>query len=76
MGEVVLRVTARKRGIKMELLAGGVAGIGVVLGRVIQLAAHGHLDPAMVIARTIADPMALLLIGVAVYGAVNRIRFM
>jgi hypothetical protein len=75
LGEIVLRVTGRKRGIQMEALAGAVAVAGVIIGRLINTASHGMPEGADFISLYVANPMALVMFAVSAFGAVNRVRF-
>ena len=74
IAEVALRVTGRKRGIKMEILAGACALIGVLVGRVL---GYVPMMPAMDALPVFYffNSHTVLLIGVSVFGAVNRIRY-
>ena len=73
IAEVALRITGRKRGLVMEILAGGSAFLGILAGWLITAALNpmpGH--PPFVAHFT--NPWSYVLLSIAVFGAVNRIR--
>lgn len=86
VGEVALRVTGRKRGLKMEIMGGVCACAGLLLGYAINWKLHPMPQTPDMEALRAMMPMGimpplfsstmLLLIGVTIVGAVNRIRFL
>jgi hypothetical protein len=76
VGEILLRVTSRKRGAKMEILAGTVVVIGLIIGHAINSAVDGIPETTTFVSLFLLNPMALILYGVSVFGAVNRVRFL
>ena len=76
VGEVVLRVTGRKRGTKMEVLAGCVVVAGLVIGHAINSIIDGIPETTSFFSLLFLNPMALVMYGVSAFGAVNRVRFL
>jgi hypothetical protein len=87
VGEVALRLTGRKRGIQMEIMAGACALIGIVGGYAFQflllstvgpahadLAGPEVLDPATLAMMMLVDPWMYVTTAVSVFGAVTRVR--
>jgi len=74
IGEVALRVSGRKRGLLMEMLAGACAAAGIVIGWLLVVPA-GSPDFLPVLFRHLAQPWGLLVLGLAVFAAVTRIRY-
>ena len=73
IGEVALRVTGRKRGLQMEILAGVCAAVGVVGGWFLAVPSSAHaLPPGYTL--TFLDPMNILMLIIATASAVSRIR--
>jgi len=82
-GEMMLRAANRKRGLRIELIAGIALAVGAVGGRMVVAAlvvrgggphpASGVLD---VVARLVVpSPIPLISLGIMVAGAVGRIRY-
>jgi hypothetical protein len=76
VGEIVLRVTSRKRGAKMEILAGSVVVAGLIIGHAINYMIDGMPQSATFMSLFLLNPMALVMYGVSAFGAVNRVRFL
>ena len=72
LGELILRVTGRKRGTKMEVLAGALPIIGLLVGRII----NETFEMPGIASVGLFSPVSLCLYAVAAYGAVNRVRFL
>ena len=74
IAEVALRVTGRKRGPVMEILAGTCAALGVLAGWLLVTPAD---SPAFADAflRHLFNPWSLLVLGLVVFAAVTRIRY-
>jgi len=77
VGEVLLRVMGRKRGTTMEMTAGVCAGLGVLAGLAAWFLANGFIPslPA-IIAFMQRNPFYFFAMGIAVFSAVSRIRFL
>jgi hypothetical protein len=76
IAEIVLRVTGRKRARSLEVASGACAFSGMLFGLAIYLLTHGATPVAsVVVAFLTGHPFYALSIGVAVFGAVSRIRF-
>lgn len=77
VGEVALRVTGRKRGLQMELLAGGTTAAGMLAGWLIK-ALSFQPPPGVPVAFPLfpGSPLFYLMAGVAVFAAVSRIRYL
>jgi hypothetical protein len=73
VGEVALRVTGRKRGPQMEILAGVCAAIGLFLGWAAAVG-HGAIPGAALLLHFLASFMCLIDVGIACFAAVGRIR--
>ncbi|MCW3096914.1 MAG: hypothetical protein JWL77_2532 [Chthonomonadaceae bacterium] len=71
IGEIALRITGRKRGLAMEILAGSSVVFGVIGGFAIDLLLHA--DPAM-IGYHLMNPMTYAMLILATISAVGRIR--
>jgi hypothetical protein len=86
VGEIALRLTGRKRGLPIELLAGVSVLVGLLGGHAIQflietssLSAHTYVDAEPMTAAALAigyfmNPWMYVSAGVAIFGAVSRIR--
>lgn len=75
-GEMILRAAGRKRGVKMELIAGIALAVGAIGGRMIVAA----IPPSFGAVRSIVDlvipsPIPLISLAIAVASAVGRIRY-
>jgi hypothetical protein len=77
VGEVALRVTGRKRGLQMEMLAGGTTAAGMLAGWLIK-ALSFQPPPGVPVAFPLfpGSPLFYLMAGVAVFAAVSRIRYL
>jgi peptidoglycan/LPS O-acetylase OafA/YrhL len=76
IGEIVLRVTGRKRGTTMEILAGSVVVSGLIIGHVINYLINGLPPSATFMSMFLLNPMSLIMYGVSAFGAVNRVKFL
>ena len=88
VGEVGLRVTNRKRGREMEVMAGVCALLGVIGGYALWLGAaylsHPHSpdlaesgyiqQPSLLMMSTFLSPWTYVAVGLVVFGAINRVR--
>jgi predicted small integral membrane protein len=87
VGEIALRLTGRKRGLLIELMAGGCVFAGLIGGMAIHtLTALATTPPELyspdsapmtatsLLLRLVLDPWIYVTIGVAVFGAISRIR--
>lgn len=73
IGEIALRVTGRKRGRQMEIMAGVCAAVGVLGGWFLALPSHAQpLPPGYTV--TFLDPWNILILIIATVSAVSRIR--
>jgi hypothetical protein len=75
IAEVALRITGRKRGPQMEILAGTCAVLGIVAGWALSALVHGGPDPGTALLAHLFNPWSYLLIGLAAVSAVSRIRY-
>ncbi|MHB9036544.1 MAG: hypothetical protein ACYC64_07740 [Armatimonadota bacterium] len=84
-GEVVLRVSGRRRGRTMEIVTASSMVVGALGGRMlvgaIQLASAGYVHPPFGVLSVIVDmvlptPIPLIALIVAVAGAVGKIKYM
>ena len=74
VGEAVLRAVYRKRGPKVEITAGACALLGALAGLGIWMITHGYSLASM--PSFLGDhPMYLGGIGIGVFAAVSRVRF-
>lgn len=73
VAETTLRVTGRKRGLKMEMITGLSAGAGVVAGWFIVSITP---DAAASFSSFLFNPWSLFTVAVSVFGSVNRIRYL
>ncbi|HLK55005.1 MAG TPA: hypothetical protein VKU00_00485 [Chthonomonadaceae bacterium] len=73
IAEIALRITGRKRGLTMEILAGGSAFLGIIAGWLITDSTHPLFNHAYFLWH-LSNPWSYVLLGVAIFGAVNRIR--
>ena len=71
IGEIALRITGRKRGLAMEILAGASVALGIFGGIGIDLLLHPN--PAA-IGFHLMNPMTYALLILAVVSAVGRVR--
>lgn len=77
VGEVLLRVTGRKRGPTVEIAAGLCAALGAVGGLALWFIASGYSPtPSMLAGFLSRHPFYLFSLGVMVFSAVSRIRFL
>lgn len=74
IAEVALRVTGRKRGPLMEILAGTSAVAGILVGWLLVLPA-GSPEFISVLSGHLFNVWNLLILGLAVFAAVTRIRY-
>lgn len=74
IAEVALRITGRKRGPKMEILAGGCAFLGIPAGWLLADLFHKIPPERSFFFWHLTNPWSYVLLGVAVFGAINRIR--
>lgn len=83
-GEMILRASGRKRGIKMEVLAGVVLAVGAIGGRMVVAAllirASGGIRPPLGVLDVIVhlvfpSPIPLISLIIAIASAVGRIRY-
>ncbi len=74
LGEIILRVTGRKRGMKMEVLAGALPVIGLLTMHFMSLPAEFVIQHGVF--GSILNPFSICTAGVAAAGAVNRVRFL
>lgn len=74
VAEVALRVTGRKRGSQMEILAGVCAGVGLAGGWLISGLFYGSAFTLDWWLSFLQNPWHYLLAGVAVVAAVGRVR--
>lgn len=84
-GEMIMRASGRKRGVRMEIIAGVTLVAGALLGRVIVaatlLAIPGQAHPEMGLLQVIYDliapsPIPIIALGVIVVSAVSRMRYL
>lgn len=83
-GEMIMRAAGRKRGVKMEIIAGVTMALGAIGGRMfvamLQLAVPGQAAPAYGIFSVIVDlvipwPVPIIALVIAIGSAVSRIRY-
>ncbi|MDE2127067.1 MAG: hypothetical protein KGJ62_10795 [Armatimonadetes bacterium] len=74
VGEVVLRVSGRKRGQTLELLTGVAAGVGYLVGSIGPSLLSGV--PIAWVGRELIDPWLLIGLGITIWAAVSRIRYL
>jgi len=74
IAEVALRVTGRKRGPLMEILAGTCAAVGILAGWLFVVPA-GSPEFISALGRHLFQPWSLLVLGLAIFAAVTRIRY-
>ena len=83
-GEMILRVSGRKRGIKMEIIAGAAIAFGAIGGRMLVamllMRAPGLPHPplgalAEVVDLIIPSPFPIIALIVAIASAIGRIRY-
>lgn len=76
IGEAVLRVIHRKRGPKVEIMTGFSAAVGLLLAfGVWYVAQGGPADVGSMIQALQRRPYVVVAEGLAVFGAVSRVRF-
>jgi hypothetical protein len=76
VGEVVLRVTGRKRGIKVEITSGVCAALGAAAGFALWwLVNVGDVGESGLFSFLAHNPFYLASVGLAVFSAVSRVRF-
>jgi hypothetical protein len=73
VAEVALRATGRKRGTQMEIMTGVCCVAGIILGWCL-FAATQNLPESRDFLSILKDPWAYVGIGVALFGAIGRIR--
>lgn len=84
-GEMILRASGRKRGVKMEVIAGAAMAIGAVGGRMLVAALlmrdpnsphppFGTLD--VLVRLVLPSPIPLLSLVIAIGSAIGRIRYL
>ena len=74
IGEITLRVTGRKRGTSMEILVGSAVGIGLIVGVILNAVISSGGDPGEALLEAVRNPWSYVAIGIAVFGAVGRVR--
>ncbi len=74
ISEVALRVTGRKRGTQMEILVGVCSALGILAGWFLQSLRYRMPDAGVGMALP-SDPWFYLMVAVAVFSAVSRIRY-
>jgi len=74
VAEVALRTTGRKRGPKIEFLAGASAGAGILIGAVLAGLPLGSLLIPFLIRHYLINPFFYIDLVIAVVFAVNRVR--
>jgi len=73
---MILRAASRKRGLRMELIAGTALAVGAIGGRMAVAAIPPSMGPiGSVIDLVIPTPIPLIALGIAVASAVGRIRY-
>lgn len=84
-GEMVLRASGRKRGLKMEITTGVFMTLGALGGRIIigalLLSSPGHVRPPLGIATVLVDlatpsPIPLIALVIVIAAAVSRVRYL
>jgi len=79
-GGTILRASGRKRGLKMEVIAGVSLALGAVGGRVLTaaslLASPGAVRPPLGVLAVLIDPFPMIAIAIVVAAAVSRIRYL
>ena len=70
IGEIALRITGRKRGLAMEILAGASVVLGMIGGFAIDLLLH----PESAIGFHLMNPMTYAMLLLATVSAVGRVR--
>lgn len=76
VAEVALRTTGRKRGPKIEVLAGLSAGVGILAGAALAVMPLGNLLIPFLVHRYLMNPFFYIYLVVAVVSAVNRVRYL
>ena len=83
-GEMILRASGRKRGVKIEVIAGVALAVGAIGGRMIVAAllmrAPGGIHPPLgvldvIVGLVIPSPIPLICLVIAIASAVGRIRY-
>jgi MFS family permease len=76
VAEVALRTTGRKRGPRVEILAGATAALGILFGAVLGALPFGSLLVAYLMHRYLINPFFYIGLVIAVVSAVNRVRYL
>lgn len=76
VAEIALRTTGRKRGPKIEILAGASAGIGLLAGGILTALPLGNLMIPYLIHRYLISPFFYINLVISVVSAVNRVRYL
>lgn len=83
-GEMIMRASGRKRGIKMEVLAAVSMAVGAIGGRMliagVLLASHGSAHPphgvlSIILQLFVPSPIPIAVVCIAIGSAVSRIRY-
>ena len=75
-GEMILRAASRKRGVKMEIIAGVTIAVGAIGGRMVVAAIPPSLGSlSSIVDLVVPSPIPLISLGIAVASAVGRIRY-
>lgn len=84
-GEMIMRAAGRKRGVRMELIAGVTIVVGAFLGRFVVaallMAAPGQANPPLGVLQVLynlvaPNPIPLIALGIITASAVSRIRYL
>ena len=74
IAETALKASGRKRGIKMEILVGVCAGVGILAGGVEHISSMGDLGIVDAMLIILQKPWEMIMLVVTVVSAVGRIR--
>lgn len=79
-GEMIVRASGRKRGIRLEVIAAAGMALGAIGGRLLvalflMKALGGPMPAAVAFRDAIPNPIALISLGIAIASAVGRIRY-
>ena len=75
-GEMIMRAAGRKRGARMEIIAGVTLAVGAVGGRVLMAVIPSPLDVMSVITRLILPvPIPLIALAIVIGSAIAKIRY-
>jgi len=74
VGEIGLRVTGYKRGLRMEIMAGVCVVFGLIDGVIIEMLKGAHFGRGYPLTMLLLSPWTYVVIALAIYGAVSRIR--